>query len=78
MEPRRVGHGIQVDVGPRREAVAVGLGRQDVEDGQEEADQPGTAHAEQSLREETVRQRRGSWRPPDLIPPSPLTVRLER
>lgn len=50
MEPRRVGHGVQVDVSPRREAVAVGLWGQDVGDGQQEADQPGSAHAEQSLR----------------------------
>lgn len=50
VEPRRVGHGVQVDVGPRREAVAVRLGGQDVEDGQEVANQPGATHAEQSLR----------------------------
>lgn len=52
VEPWRVGHGVQVDVSPGREAVAVGLRGQDVEDGQQEADQPGTAHPEQSLRVE--------------------------
>lgn len=67
VEPRRVGHGVQVDVGPCREAVAIGLCWQDVEDGQEEADQPGTTHAEQSLRKRQAGWRSGSWRPPDLM-----------
>lgn len=71
MEPRRVADGVQVNVGPCREAVAVGLWGQDVEDGQEEADQPGTAHPEQSLRD---RELVADW----SHPAEPLTAWLER
>lgn len=49
VEPGRVLHGVQADVGPRRVAVLVGLGGEDVEDGEQEADQPGAAHPEQGL-----------------------------
>lgn len=50
MEPRGVGHGVHADVRPRRVAVLVRLGRQDVKDGQQEADQPASTHPKQSLR----------------------------
>ena len=46
MKPGGVRHSIHVDVGPGWEAVLIGLWWKDVKDGQQEADQPATAHPE--------------------------------
>lgn len=49
MEPWRVCNSIQVYVGSGWEAILIRLWRQDIENGQQEADKPATTHAKQNL-----------------------------
>lgn len=49
MEPWGVYNSIQVDVGPGWEAILIRIWRQDVKDSQQDANQPATTHAKQSL-----------------------------
>lgn len=55
VEPGRVGHSVEVDIGPGQKAILLRCGGKDLEDGEKETEQPGSTHAKEGLEESASR-----------------------